>query len=124
LNPESAAYHGVLDPFYYEKAMGIIEEKIPDARIYFFSDDIQWVKQNLALNKHKELVSSHSRSAIEDFYLMTQCRHNIIANSSFSWWTAWLNDNPGKIVIAPEKWFTDKKIKTKDLIPQGWIRVG
>lgn len=123
LNPVSSAYHGSLSAFYYERAMGIIKDKIPEASIYFFSDNIDWVKQNVATNKHAEFISSSERSAIEDFYLMSKCRHNIIANSSFSWWTAWLNNNPGKIVIAPKNWFVSSAINTNDLIPRDWTRI-
>jgi hypothetical protein len=124
LNEKITAYHGVLSAFYFEKAIGLIREKIPSASIYFFSDDIEWVKQNLAVDKNSVFVSSFiTRSAIEDFYLMTKCKHNIIANSSFSWWPAWLNNNPDKIVVAPKKWFADSSINTNDLIPQDWIRI-
>jgi Glycosyl transferase family 11 len=123
LNPKISAYHGVMSAFYFEKAVGLIREKVPDAFVYFFSDDIGWVKQNLSVDRNTEFVSSPNQSAIEDFYLMTKCRHNIIANSSFSWWPAWLNTNPDKIVVAPKKWFADSSINTNDLIPSDWIRI-
>jgi len=123
LNSKITAYHGVLDAFYFEKAIGLLKDKIPGASVYFFSDDIVWVKQNLFMDRNTELVSSYTQSAIEDFYLMSKCKHNIIANSSFSWWPAWLNTNPGKIVIAPKKWFADSSINTTDLIPADWIRI-
>ncbi len=123
LNPKIAAYHGILNALYFEKAIGLIKDKIPGVFVYFFSDDVEWVKQNLAIDKNTELISSFTKSAIEDFYLMTKCRHNIIANSSFSWWPAWLNENPGKIVIAPQKWFAKTDINTNDLIPSNWIRI-
>ncbi len=122
LDAKINAYHGVLSAIYYEKAMGFIKEKEPNACFYFFSDDIEWVKQNLATDKNAEFVSSFTKSPVEDFYLMTKCRHNIIANSSFSWWTAWLNDNPGKIVVAPKRWFAISTIDTNDLMPADWNR--
>jgi hypothetical protein len=122
-NKAATSYHGILSAFYYEKAIGLIKEKDPSACIYFFSDDIEWVKQNLAVDKNVQFISSFENSAIEDFYLMTKCRHNIVANSSFSWWPAWLNSNPDKMVIAPKKWFVDTTINTNDLIPPEWRRL-
>lgn len=123
LNLKSVAYHGVLDAAYYEKAIELSMQKIHDASLYIFSDDIEWVKQTLNVPANTEFISSLTKSAIEDFYLMTKCRHNIIANSSFSWWPAWLNTNPDKIVIAPKNWFADSRINTNDLIPAAWIRI-
>ena len=123
LNPKTAAYHGVLDASYYANAVGLMQEKIPGSFFYIFSDDIDWVKDNLSLPAGTEFVSSFTKSPIEDFFLMTKCRHNIIANSSFSWWPAWLNNNPAKIVIAPKRWFADPNIDTSDLIPSEWIRL-
>lgn len=104
---------------YYNQAVDLIREKVADPKFYVFSDDIDWVKNNLNIGDAIYL----SNSDYEDLYLMSQCRHAIIANSSFSWWGAWLIDNPNKIVIAPNNWFTDKTISTKDLIPDNWIRI-
>jgi hypothetical protein len=123
LNPKIAAYHGVLDAAYYHKAIEIIQEKDPLATIHFFSDDIEWVKYNIPSRVNTEFVSSPKRSALEDFYLMTKCRHIVIANSSFSWWAAWLNNHPDKIVVAPKNWFAGDSINTDDLIPNTWIRI-
>lgn len=122
LHPEITAYHGVMDIAYYSRAIQLITEKIPGATVHYFSDDIEWVKKNLPAD-NAVFVSSFTTSAIEDFYLMTKCRHHIIANSSFSWWTAWLNTNPDKVVVAPEKWFADSSIHTNDLIPSHWIQI-
>jgi Glycosyl transferase family 11 len=124
LNEKITAFHGVMSPFYYEKSIRLVKDKDPAAKVYFFSDDIEWVKKNLTVDRNTELVSSYTASAIEDFYLMTKCRHNIIANSSFSWWPAWLNTHPDKIIVAPKKWFADKSgLDTKDLLPKEWIRL-
>lgn len=123
LRPKIKSYHGVMSAFYFEKAIGIIREKLPEMYIYFFSDDMDWVKQNLVVNKNSEFISGQGRTAIEDFYLMSQCRHNIIANSSFSWWAAYLNTNPDKIVIGPQKWFAVSGINTDDLMPTDWQRI-
>ncbi|MBL7740058.1 MAG: alpha-1,2-fucosyltransferase [Chitinophagaceae bacterium] len=122
LNRKIKAFHGVMDVGYYSKAIAVLQQKIPGLSVHFFSDDIEWVKKNLPFD-NAEFVSVHTRSATEDFYLMTQCRHTIIANSSFSWWTAWLNNHPEKIVVAPKKWFVKEEINTADLVPAGWLRI-
>lgn len=122
-NPKLLAYHGVLGKEYYENAIQRISRQVPDATFFYFSDDITWVKENLSLPKSSVLVSSITRSSIEDFYLMSCCHHNIIANSSYSWWAAWLNKNREKIVIAPKNWFAVADINTSDLIPGNWIRI-
>jgi len=104
---------------YYNQAINLIKEKIVNPKFYIFSDDMEWVKNNLNIPEATYL----SYSDHEDLYLMSQCRHAIIANSSFSWWGAWLINNPGKIVVTPSKWFRNKTINTKDLIPDSWIRI-
>lgn len=118
-----ADFHGVLPVKYYNEAIQIMTEKINNPKFYFFSDDINWVKENIQISHPHEFVTSYTKSAIEDFYLMSQCKHNIIANSSFSWWAAWLNPNPSKIVIAPKKWFNKSPHNTTDLIPNEWIKL-
>jgi Glycosyl transferase family 11 len=122
LLPQFAKVHGVLPSSYYQKAIEQIKASQPNAVFYVFSDDIDWAKQNLTFNQSKVIFATEqTKTAMEDFYLMTQCTHNIIANSSFSWWAAWLNSNPKKMVIAPHIWFVDKSLETKDVIPQNWI---
>lgn len=122
-DPVMVQRHGVMPLSYYQKAIEIIRSKISNPQFYFFSDDIHWAKENFT-NADTIFVSGEiSKTHFEDLYLMSQYGHNIIANSSFSWWGAWLNDNPGKIVIAPNKWFNSGPQDTQDLIPSNWIRI-
>ena len=114
----SNGYHPVQSIEYYQKAI----EKIGKYDyIFVFSDDIQWCKDNLKFNN---MIFMDGFTDVEDLYLMSMCKHNIIANSSFSWWGAWLNSNPNKIVIAPNKWFGDRaNLNESDIIPINWIRL-
>jgi hypothetical protein len=123
-NKNARAFHGICTISYYKKAMREIEKKVAHPTYFIFSDDPAWVKANIK-SKHKTVYISHNqgRDAHEDIRLMSLCRHNIIANSSFSWWGAWLNQNPGKIVVAPKQWFRDKKIDTSDIMPAKWTRI-
>lgn len=122
-NTEIAGYHGTLEINYYNAAIQLIKSNISDPVFYFFSDDINWVKENLPVPDASYISFNITKNHFEDLYLMSQCKHNIIANSSFSWWGAWLNTNPAKIVIAPEKWFNKGPKDTQDLIPTGWIKI-
>ncbi len=95
-----------------------------DSHFIVFSDDIKWCKQNLSdLAPHMRFIEGESY--FYDFYLQSLCKHNIISNSSFSWWAAWLNKNPGKIVVAPKHWFTSiSGMDSSDIVPTNWIQVG
>lgn len=121
-NPEVIKVHGILPIAYYQQAIAIMTDRFPDARFYFFSDDIDWVKNNLQPERAEYISGVQSHTHFEDFYLMSCCRHQVIANSSFSWWTAWLNDYPQKMVIAPQQWFTDP-LRNADRTPPGWLRI-
>ncbi len=123
-NPEANAYHGVCSLEYYRNAMEKITERINDPYFFIFSDDPGWVLDNLKIDGRFQVVSNNSvESGCEDMRLMSMCKHFIIANSSFSWWGAWLSENRNKIVMAPGKWFRDPGIDTSDLLPQSWIRI-
>lgn len=120
--------HGTCALAYYQQAVEIISGKVSSPYFFVFCDDILWAKENLKL-KYPTVFISHNDAAkdFEDLRLMTQCNHHIIANSTFSWWGAWLNRKYDKIVIVPKKWFkkwyNDENIDTKGLIPEGWIKI-
>ena len=109
---------------YYQKAVDFIKSKIKDPVFFIFSDNIDWAKNNIVIKNAKVEYISHNdiENGHEDLRLMKACNHNIIANSSFSWWGAWLNKNPSKIVIAPEKWVKVDYIDFKDVVPKNWIK--
>lgn len=109
---------------YYLKAVQYFEKKYPSFTVFVFSDDIEWVRKNLRLPcKSVYVAHNKGKDSFEDLRLMSSCTHNIIANSTFSWWGAWLNSNPDKIVIAPKKWFKDDSIVQTDIIPAEWVRI-
>ena len=112
--------HGLCNITYYEKAIEFISNKVKNPHFFLFSDDIEWVKENLKINHPYTIVDiNHGDKSPWDMWLMKHCKHNIIANSSFSWWGAWLNENPNKIVIAPQKWTVNNNT---DIIPSNWER--
>jgi hypothetical protein len=113
-------YHSLPIP-YYQQAVEVIQGTGVPINCFVFSDDPSWVKENLKLNNKLTFVTGNKN--YEDLHLMSLCKHNVIANSSFSWWGAWLNQNQSKTVIAPKNWFIDEKIDTRDLIPEGWKRI-
>jgi len=116
--------HGLCEADYYLRAIDCIAEKVKDPYLFVFSDEPSWFKENIKSNfpvvfvEHNQVENSY-----EDMILMSMCQHNIIANSSFSWWAAWLNQNENKIVIAPKKWMNDSPKNTKDVIPETWIKL-
>jgi len=115
---------GLQEKDYYKAAWSAITSKIPNAQAIYFSDDIKYVQEELMPIIPGKILSPHEPdNYIEDFYLMSQCKHNITANSSFSWWAAWLNKNPDKQVIAPKKWFNNGPKDSEDLIPASWLRI-
>ena len=117
-----AEYHPFPGLEYYKNAMNLMRDSGVN-KFVFFSDDIGWCKDNFGLND--SISYAEGNTNIRDLYLMSKCRHNIIANSSFSWWGAWLNKNEDKIVIAPSVWFgpAKKGTITDDLYCEGWIKM-
>lgn len=120
-NKKTNSIHGICSLDYYQKTIKYIDEKIKNPVFFIFSDDIEWSKNNLKTKFPTIFVEGNKDN--EDLILMSMCKHNIIANSSFSWWGAWLNNNSNKIVIAPQKWFNDSNKNTENLIPNTWIQI-
>jgi hypothetical protein len=121
-NPKNA-FIGVCSLAYYQKAIEYIKSQVKTPVFYIFSDDIEWVKSNLLLDKNTVFVGHNKGTeSYNDMHLMSLCKHHIIANSSFSWWGAWLNASPNKIVVAPKKWFASNQ-NDQDLIPRSWVKL-
>jgi len=106
---------------YYKNSIEYIEEKITNPHYFIFSDDIQWAKDNLKLASCTYVDHNKDEASYIDMYLMSLCKHNIIANSTFSWWGAWLNKNKEKIVIMPDKWI-NREI-SQGIFPKEWIKL-
>jgi hypothetical protein len=123
-NPATMAVHGLLDAPYYEKALRLVTERIGQALpICVFTDEPAWARANLALPGEPRFISEHTRSPLQDLILMSRCTHHITANSSFSWWGAWLNPSQDKIVVTPREWFQPiSGLDTRDLRPAGWMQ--
>ena len=123
-NTRTNEVHGLCSLEYYRKAVSFIQEREAQLHFFIFSDDLKWAKENLGFIDNVTFVELETDALDhEEMWLMSQCQHNIIANSSFSWWGAWLNENPNKMVIAPKQWFADTSIDTSDLMPDGWVRL-
>lgn len=124
IQPETLAFHGICSPEYYHKAVDVIAKRAAIEELFIFSDDPEWTKEHLKFNFPSTYISHNTgKNSFEDMRLMSFCKHNIIANSSFSWWGAWLNANQHKTVIAPKTWIANKQVDTKDVIPLTWIKL-
>lgn len=121
-DPATHAHHGLATLDYYQEAVKTMCEKIPHPVFFVFSDDIEWAEQHLSFPFSAFFVSGRGISIPEELMLMSLCKHHIIANSSFSWWGAWLGTDPEKVIIAPKKWISDKTVNTKDIYPPTWIQ--
>ncbi len=120
-DPNTNATHGLCSLDYYREAVQYVADRIKQPYIFVFSDDIVWVKDNLKMDLPCQYIDhNHGTESYNDMRLMSMCRHHIIANSSFSWWGAWLNPSKEKIVVAPQKWFVNNN-NVRDLFPRGWV---
>lgn len=146
LRPTSTIYHGLTDANapYYQRAIKIMRERFPGVKFYVFSDDSEYIKAtftaadmvcvthnapSFTVDDTNNLHKTENGREVEDLYLMSLCRHAIIANSTFSWWGAWLNRDEAKeprerLVIAPDPWFSgETNLDATDIIPDRWLKV-
>ncbi len=120
-NAKTKAVLGPVPLAYYHDAASRIEKEVPAPVFFVFSDDVDWARENLQLPFPCRYVDhNQGNESYQDMQLMSLCKHHVIANSSFSWWGAWLNPDPGKIVVAPQRWFAGNN-DVKDLIPGDWV---
>ncbi|NRD31334.1 alpha-1,2-fucosyltransferase [Shewanella sp. DC2-4] len=124
-NEESNSIHGICDNSYFYKSLNYLRSNnivSDNAKLFIFSDDIQWCKENLKFDFSTVFIEGDSKRPEVDMHLMSKCKHQIISNSTFSWWGAWLNTNPDKCIIAPKQWFKTT-LDSVDIIPKQWVRI-
>jgi hypothetical protein len=129
-------FFGTVPEDYYQRAIEKIRDNVKEPHFFVFSDDVQWCRTNLALGENTVFVDyNRGADSYKDLLMMSYCKHNVIANSSFSWWGAWLNSNTDKTVVAPRRWFNQdynagkepvypcRFYNTNDLIPESWSKL-
>lgn len=117
--------HASCDEAYYRSALRQVSERTGlEVRAYVFSDDPQWAQDNLALGVETVILGHNGiLDAHEDLRLMALCRHHVIANSTFSWWGAWLDARSGSVTVAPKRWFANGQLSNPDILPDRWVAV-
>jgi hypothetical protein len=121
-NANANRAHGICSPEYYEKAVELLQARLGAIQLFIFSDEPDWVQDNMNFEGPATYVSHNTgKASAEDMRLMSLCQHNIIANSSFSWWGAWLNQNPNKLVIAPKQWMQLTQGNHTSPVPATWL---
>lgn len=126
-NTHANTVHGLCEKDYYQRALSYLAERFDGLNYYVFSDDIAWVKKNIVIPSPITFVEHNTgRKSHIDMRLMSACTHHIIANSTFSWWGAWLsesNSSDSGVIIAPKKWANRKSKALLEVIPQNWERI-
>lgn len=122
---KGSAIHATCDQAYYDRAIAAVAEASgADLRVFVISDDPAWAKDNLKFDFETHVAGHNGPDkGHEDMRLIASCEHNIIANSTFSWWGAWLNPAPDKIIVGPRKWFNSDELQNPDILPKSWLRV-
>lgn len=126
LNKELKKTYHECSPSYFQKAVSIIANKTNNPKIFVISDGLEWVKKNISFPYPTEYISHTGFTDNQKIMLMAACKHNVISNSTFAWWGAWLNQNPNKIIVSPRIWLNDKnknKSYVNNLIPESWIKI-
>ena len=123
-NPKATKVHGLLPPAYYVDAIMELRGQLPSARVFAFSDEPDWVEHHLLRHIENAECVRHNQfsESFRDMQFMAHCNALVIANSSFSWWAAWLNAQPGKMVIAPSRWFVNSERESRSIVPDTWLR--
>ena len=116
--------HGVCSIGYYQAAVDLLRRRLNRPRFFVFSNDFAWARNHLALGDDAVFVDWNANAPELDLHLMSRCRHHVIANSTFSWWAAWLAGHPGQIVVTPDPWFDSVALDDSGLLPDHWLRIG
>jgi hypothetical protein len=124
-SPSAAKFHGVLPLSYYQQAIAVLLLQKPDSHFFIFSDDLPWAKEALPKNLKITFVENalQADAAAQELQLMTECKHHIIANSSLSWWGAWLKQDGMGLVFTPNRWISDNSLDLSNLLPSSWHRI-
>ena len=124
-SPSAAKFHGVLPLSYYQQAIEVLLLQKPDSHFFIFSDDLPWAKEALPKNLKITFVENalQADAAAQELQLMTECKHHIIANSSLSWWGAWLKQDSNGLVFTPNRWISDNSLDLSNLLPSSWHKI-
>jgi hypothetical protein len=124
-SPSASHFHGALDLDYYQTAFKHLLSSHPNAHFFIFSDDLDWAKSALPQDLSMTYIENLSpdNSTVHELGLMTSCKHHVIANSSFSWWGAWLRKSITGNIYAPNRWINDRSLDLSNLIPEDWIKL-
>jgi len=123
-DPKTRRFLGVCPTEYFYNALELIQQQVSGVHLFVFSDDPEWVRSHFSPGAPMTIVSDrpNARGCV-DLYLMSLCRHHVIANSTFSWWGAWLNPQPDKIVVAPKAWAQGALNTSREILPAGWYSI-
>ena len=116
-------FTGITTKKYYDNSLKYIKEKVSNPQFYVFTDDREWAKETFKNTSVKVIDVAIDKTNYTNIQIMSSCKHNILANSTASWWAAWLNNNKNKIIITPDIWLNQKEANMDDIVPHDWIRI-